>query len=498
MPVDEYTDVEVEMLPQALEVLACDTKWAAIRGGVGSGKTYALCYWILGRMEEYPLAAHFVVGPDYENVRRGFFATFTQILERHGMVQGTDFTYRDSPSPMVILKHSGARLRALSAQLAERIRSVEIQSLLCEEPQAWHNGQAIWEIVSARLRHNPRSAKMYPHMQPQGRFSFNPPSKSSWLFELIERQWPKQSQPCWRFSVRDNVLMVGQNEYVKNLELNLPEQRWAAEIDGHWRDNGGGVYYTFSRNLHTKPIAELPPMAWDLRPDKPIFWTLDFNVNHMASLAGQWHEQPMVTKALRPITAATTVVERISGPKVDGWQRYLAYFLKEFFMSDAGTEDVLNAFVAWYREVTGPLYGRIPVLLYGDPAGGARSQQMSSASSARTNWKIIGQGLERAGIPYKPYLLSHSPSQLDRINMMLAQFQTGSGRGALIDPTQCIEFIKDLEEVRWSLKKENDLDKTGERDSGRTDLTDAAGYMVYVVRSMAEGKPLTFKDHMGR
>lgn len=462
---------------------------------------------MLERLENYPKAAHFVVGADYEQLRRGFFQTILGLLENVlGWEAGVDFTYRETPSPMLTLRHSGARLRGVSAEQAERIRSIEMQTIYCEEPPTWKagNGESVYRVLVGRLRHSQRSSKLYPSLKPQGRMTFNPPSKSSWLYNIIENRWPIDAYPCWRFSLRENTLNVGVSDYIRDIETNYPEEQWASEIDGHWKDIGSGVYYTFSRSGNCKPVAELPPIAWDIRPDKPIWWSLDFNVEWQCSVMGQVHVQPMVTKGLRPVDRFTTVIQRIPGPAVDGWNRRVHYILKEFFLHDRGVPEVVEAFVEYYKQLTGAQYGKIPVWLYGDRSGASRSQAIASTNAARTNWAIIGLALRMANIPFVWRIPNDNPPVLDRINAVNLQMRSGKllggTRGVLIDEQECPNFIIDVEQVKWSQKVVNTIDKSDKSDEGRkrTHLSDAYGYFAYIDRAQANGQKIDFPDWLAR
>jgi hypothetical protein len=507
---ERYRDVEVELLAKQLEAFSITDKWAATRGGIGSGKTVAWAYWMwLCRVEPYPRANHFVIGADYEQLRRGFFQTMQTLLELNGLEAGVDYTYRDNPSPQIIFTKNKARIRSLSAELGQRVRSLEYQTLLLEEPQTWKsgNGEEVYLAAYGRLRHNPITHSLYPDMQPQGRMSFNPPAKSSWLFDVIERRWPKEGYKCLRFSLNDNDF-VKENDptYIPGLYANFPEEQWASEIEGHWKDVGGSVYYTFARALHC-PSPEfpldprLPPMAWDIRPDMPICWSLDFNVSHMASNLSQWHHQNMVTKGLKPVTPETTLLQKIVGPQFDDWQRHLCYVLDELFLKDVGVPDVVAAFIEKYRALTGAMYGRIPVSIYGDPSGAGRSQAITASSSARSNWSLIFDYLNKAGIPWTHRIMMQAPAVEDRVNAMNEQFRAGLRRGMVIDEQQCPRLVIDLESVQWS-KNENskfEIDKKSAKSLELTHISDALGYMVYVERAMARSETVKLRtDWFGR
>jgi len=488
------TRVRVQMLPKQLRLLRNTDRLSAARGGVGAAKTFAFAFWMMGRSDEFPKASAFVIGADYEQLRRGFFQTLIGILESHGYEEGKHYRYRESPSPMVVFLKNGARIRSLSAALAERIRSVEFQTVLLEEPQTWGNrAEKIYEIILGRLRHSPRSDSAYGDMlQPRLRMSFNPPSIGSWLYKMIEEQWPKLGYSCERMTVRDNVLLRGKDDYVRELENKYHPSRWASEIDGEWSSIGGGAYRGFDRIMNctvpkdTNGKLLLPDFA--IQMYRPLIWALDFNVGWQASVVGQIHTQNMVTKGVKPTSFTSRAIERTTGPEIDGWQERIFYWLDEIFMQDSGMEDVVPEFLRRYGDVA----RKTGVVLYGDASGGGRSQQLSSRASARSNWAIVVQGLKNAGITVQIRVQSANPSIQEGLNAVVGQFKNQKGYGMLINPSKCPELINDF--VMVQIKPgTNEIDKSDKSDEGlkRSHLSDSVGYSIWYEYMMSIGRPPT-------
>lgn len=440
------------------------------------------------RLEEYPLANHAVVGADYEQLKRGFFADFLIMLETHGLEPGRDFRYISTPSPRVEFSHSGAKLHSLSADIAERIRSVQLQTVYCEEPQTWWEGSArgqqTFQTLVGRLRHNERTAQLYPQMQPQGRLSFNPPTVAHWLYDLVERKWPQDGYRCWRMSVRDNYLMAGQAEFIHQIETMYSPDRWAQEIDGNWGTISTGVYAGFDRAKHlTQAYVDasgairlpqgLPSFALD--PGKPLDWMLDFNVEWMASVVGQWHTQQMIAEYVpKPPPLQRQRVER---PLVAGWQHTLCYLFDELFLNDAGVPDVVREFVRRWGSVA----RHTGVQLFGDPSGNARAQAIDAKSSARSNWGIVVSLLTAAGIRVVPRIARADPGQVNRVNAVKAQLLAGDPPqiGMLIDGEKCPELVNDLDLVQWVSGKW-EINKRS--DIKRTHLSDSVAYYCVMMR----------------
>ncbi len=426
------------------------------------GKTTALVWWLLKRLQQFPKHNAFAIGADYEQLRRGFFQSLSDFLTQSlGWEEGVHFRYRDSPSPMMTLLPSGARIRSLSAELAERIASTQLQTVVLEEPQTWHNGEKVFQHIVERLRHTLLTAALYPRMVVQGRMSFNPPARGHWLQKLLEEKWPKLGYPSWRFSLRDNVLLTGLDRYIANIENTTSPDRWANRIDGHWATSGGSVYRMFDRERHGMVPAGLPPFGFD--ESRPILWTHDFNVALMCSVVAQDYQQPL------------TLVGDQAVPAVAGWQPKIVRVLGEICLEDAGTPDVVDAFMERYGDIA----KKTGVELYGDTSGGARSQTAASQSAARTNWSVIRNGLMERGVPVKMRVPTHNPSVKDRINEMNAQLRAGNGFGMVIDLDACPRLVADLTQVSWS---DNGQDLEKRKNPELTHVSDALGYLVYDLR----------------
>jgi hypothetical protein len=246
-PVAQPKPVAVRLLRKQQEFRACLAKWAGARGGKGSGKTTALAWWLIERLEAYPLASHYVAGATFPQLREGSFQTIAGILETvFGWGPGKDFIFREkSQSPIITFPHSGAQLTSITAEQGDKINSIEFQTLVCEEPQTWDRGETAFQTMVTRLRHSQQSAALYPDMVPSGRLSFNPPGQAHWLYDLIERRWPLAGYPCWQFSTRENVLMRGLDAYIAGLEAQTQPYLWPSEIDGDWR-TASTLFFVFA------------------------------------------------------------------------------------------------------------------------------------------------------------------------------------------------------------------------------------------------------------
>ena len=484
-------DEEIIVLPHQYEFLRYAGKLGGIRGGVGSGKTSVCAIWMLQRMLDAPRGTHAIVAADYPQAKRGFLTSFRALLDRHQI----GYSYR-SADGTIRLDKIGATLIVLSAELADRIRSVELDSVLLEEPQTWQGDAAsVYRTVVGRLRGSPGAKVHHPRFQPQLRMSFNPPAVGSWLYEIVEHDWPRSGYQCWQYSVRDNHLLGDRHaEYVELLEATYHPDQWPVEIDGEWAQIGGDVYRGYEAAVHAAPPSPLPQLALD--PNRPILWALDFNVGWMASVVCQIYAQRRTSLGYDFAEArAGKVPQERFQLEAPGWQREIVYCLDEIFLADSGTPDVVAEFVRRYGDIA----RRSGVYLYGDPAGGARAQAITSHAAARSNWAIVLDGLLAAYIPVTMCVRTYAPPVMDRINAVRAQFRSGEGFGFAVDAARCPNLIADFQGVRYKRgTNEIDKDNTSAEGRKRTHLSDALGYLIDVHRRVLREERIEFQSFQGR
>ena len=456
--------MRVAMLPKQIVLVHAEEKVAAARGGVGSGKTLSLAWWTIREADRYPKASFAAVGASFTQLQTGFFVTLKGICDQYGI----GYTFTTSPRPKLVFKESGATVESFSAEQREKLRSLEVDRVVVEEPQTWENGRQTFETLVERLRPSPSAAIHYPGMLPKIRMTFNPPVVGHWLYDLFEKKW-RGVYPCYRMSLRENTLLQGKDpEYLPFLLATIPEERHAREIDGHWGTVATGVYRGFDSEKNTiealrianptEPLPKsFPPFALD--ETKPIRWALDFNVGWMASVVCQIHAQPTITRFVPDFQPGST--KRIEEPQEPGYQDRIVYALREIFLSDAGVPNVVKEFLRLYGDVA----RKSGVVLYGDASGGGRSQAIDSDSAARSNWAIVLRDLRAAGIAVTMRVQRRNPAQLDRINDVREWFDMNGRVGFLCSRESCPELVNDFNLVQFVPGK-NDIDKSDNSEDG--------------------------------
>lgn len=470
----------IELLPIQAEFQQCDDPFCGLVGGFASGKTHSASHKFTDRWMRYPRGNHCIAGKDLPQLKRGTLITLKETLESRGI----SFKYNKT-SGEITIRETGSSLILLSAENYMSWRALEADTIWADEISTWGPSapEAFLEFLVPRRRLSPQGQK-YDNLHAQLFFTTNPPtSRADWLYDLLVRQGFCK---YWNMSTYDNYLLRDAEVYISSLKRAYSPDMWPILLGGQFGDATQGlVYKPFSRGLHDWRLAAaewpagLPPLV--VKPTEPLCWALDFNVGLMCSVVSQPHTQRMVVDKTRVHEMYLPVVEMEAVQKrpVTTHQRVIWYILQEIRLPDAGTPDVLEAFLRQHGEHA----KKTGVRLYGDASGGARAQVISAQSAARSNWQIIMDGLTRAGIPWEFRVPRANPSVMDRINATKAQLMSGEGIGMIIDGAHAEYLIQDYESVKFR-EGSNDIDK---ENPILTHLSDAIGYQIWLERELERG-----------
>ena len=190
--------------------------------------------------------------------------------------------------------------------------------------------------------------------------------------------------------------------------------------------NVGLVYHAFDRKVNVREVG--------LNPLAPLLWALDFNVDPMSSV----------------------IAER-NGEGIG--------VIDEIVLRGATTEDACEEFQSRYpSHVAG-------VVIFGDASGSARR------TTGMSDYTIVKEFLRRQGYRNAQFRIPVSnPSVRERVTLVNAQLTAEDGEARLFVHPKCRELIQDFEEVTFK-KESSVIDK--DRDSKRTHLSDALGYLVW-------------------
>lgn len=246
------------------------------------------------------------------------------------------------------------------------------------------------------------------------------------------------------------------------IQLGTSQEAWEAQYQGVPANlvANGNVYKSFDDAMNVAPVR--------FDPQRPLVWSMDFNVDPMCSTLCQWTEEPDHYTFLTNEFKKTISV------------------LQELCMPDFSTQELCDEFcnrADRYRIAAG---GRLNVRMYGDRSGNSRHTVGS------TDYTIIKDFFKgKPGYSVTTHIGNSNPAVKDRVNAVNAMLCNALGqRRTLIDPS-CKELIRDFKEVKW--KRDSGGNTTGQIDKSdgkRTHVSDAYGYFVekeFGLRSQAGG-----------
>ncbi len=408
-------------------------------GPVGSGKSRALCYEALKLSYENPGCTGLIGAPTYPMLRDATLLAFLEMLDQN------EVPHRYLKSEDVLLIHepkSCIFFRSLDS--FERIRGTTlawfgVDELTYCKPESWLR-------LEGRLR-DPKAKRLCG-------FGSWTPKGYDWVWQRFIG--PKKLPGYEAFRAQQNPTL---GDYYERLEQSYDPRFYQQEALGEYLSVfAGQAYYPFLRSDHIRRLQ--------YRPDHPLWWSLDFNINPLCSVIGQ------------TINGNVCVLVELAMPysnTLAACEEFLARTEKWVQAREApmppGYEDM---------GIIIPAPAPLNVYVYGD-ATSESSRGFKNTAASRTDWQIIREFFARHADRFHVQFRvpSSNPTQRDRVNCMNAKLRNHAGDRSLFVNATCEELAIDLEQVTWKSDAAGnvltDIDKS---DPLRTHLSDALGYYV--------------------
>ncbi len=342
-------------------------------------------------------------------------ATLTSFLE---VLNSNQIRHELNKSESVLLmKDTGSRIYFRAVDDFERLRGTNLAWFGLDE--LTYTAEEAWLRLEGRLR-DPRASRLCG-------FAVWTPKGFDWVYRRFVRDTIAGydlvlAQPFENRYVLDRI-----PDFYDRLKESYDAKFFEQEALGEYLNvQSGAVYGAFKRSRNVREVAV------DTR--LPLFWALDFNVDPMSSIVAQK-----------------------SGEEIR--------VLDEVVLSRASTVQACEEFYARYPN------HQAGIVVYGDASG----QRLQTAGT--TDYQIVKEYFR--GTTYKNLKFRvppSNPSVRERVALVNARLFSADEEVRLLVHSRCAGLVTDLEEVTYK-PDSGIIDK--ERDSKRTHLSDALGYLLW-------------------
>ncbi len=318
---------------------------------------------------------------------------------------------------ILVLKDTRSRILFRAVDDFERLRGTNLAWFGIDE--LTYCSEESWLRLEGRLR-DPKATRLcgFAVWTPKG-------------FDWVYRRFISDPIPGYKAilaSPQENYhLLCSIPDFYERLRGSYDDRFYQQEVLGAYLNvTAGRCYHAFDRSTNAKK------KEWS--KGETLYWALDFNVDPMSS-----------------------VVVQIEGDEI--------HVIDEIVMSRASTADACAEFRSRFPS------GVNRLIICGDASGFTRQ------TTGTSDYEIIRKFFRSEGDIATDYRVpSKNPLVRERVNLMNAKLKPASGTPALFVDPKCKELIKDFEEVTY-IPGTTQIDK--DRDSKRTHLSDALGYMVW-------------------
>ena len=318
---------------------------------------------------------------------------------------------------VLVMKDTGSRIYFRAVDDFERLRGTNLAWFGLDE--LTYTAEEAWLRLEGRLR-DPRASRLCG-------FAVWTPKGFDWVYrrfvrDVIAGYDVVLAQPFENRHVLDRI-----PDFYDRLKESYDAKFFEQEALGEYLNvQSGAVYGAFKRSRNVREI--------EVDTGLPLFWALDFNVDPMSSIVAQK-----------------------SGEEIR--------VLDEVVLSRASTVQACEEFHARYPN------HQAGIVVYGDASG----QRLQTAGT--TDYQIIKEYFRRTAYKNLKFLVPPSnPSVRERVALVNAKLFSADEEVRLLVHPGCTGLVADLEEVTYK-PDSGIIDK--DRDSKRTHLSDALGYLIW-------------------
>jgi hypothetical protein len=299
----------------------------------------------------------------------------------------------------------------------ERLRGTNLAWFGLDE--LTYTAEEAWLRLEGRLR-DPKAARLCG-------FAVWTPKGFDWVYRRFLENPVEGYEVIHAEPFENRHLLAKVPDYYERLKRSYDGRFFEQEVLGRYLNVAEGqVYHCFDR---ARNVTETKIDPW-----QPLAWSLDFNVEPMCS-----------------------VVAQVRGGVI--------HVVDEIVMGRATTPEVCEEFLRRHGNHQGA------VLIYGDASGSRRQ------TTGYSDYEMVRRALADGGRKSVSYRVPRAnPEVRERVGLVNGLLRSAEGEARLLIHPRCKELILDLEQVMYKPGSQV-LDK--DRDSRRTHLSDALGYLAW-------------------
>jgi PBSX family phage terminase large subunit len=232
----EYTtEVQIELLPTQHDFVTSDKMITCFLGGVGSGKSYGLAWWVILTAQQYPNTIGMLVANTYKQLKDATLATIFALCDEYNI----PYTYKVTGE----LRIFKSLILCRSVDNYNNLRGPNIGWLACDEA-AFYDKQA-WDVLIGRLRDKKGPLQIKIATTPAG---------YNWLYDLMVTN-NKGNRALINSSSNNNIHLP--QSYLDSLKEQYDDKVYQQEVEGKFINlKSGQIYYGFNRDVHVVPVPE--------------------------------------------------------------------------------------------------------------------------------------------------------------------------------------------------------------------------------------------------
>jgi len=342
-------------------------------------------------------------------------ATLTSFLE---VLSSNRIRHELNKSESVLLmKDTGSRIYFRAVDDFERLRGTNLAWFGLDE--LTYTAEQAWLRLEGRLR-DPRASRLCG-------FAVWTPRGFDWVYRRFVREVVAGYEVILAKPFENRYVLGRIPDFYQRLKGSYDAKLFEQEALGEYLNvQSGAVYGAFKRSRNVREV--------EVDVSVPLLWALDFNVDPMSSIVAQK-----------------------SGEEIR--------VLDEVVLSRASTMEACDEFHARYPN------HQAGIVVYGDASG----QRLQTAGT--TDYRIVKEYFRRTAYKNLKFRVPPSnPSVRERVALVNAKLFSADEEVRLLVHPQCKGLVADLEEVTYK-PDSGIIDK--EKDSKRTHLSDALGYLIW-------------------